>query len=271
MSVTGLKVSVLNINNNEYEIKDAESRNDITLINEAIEGLSTRVQTLESGGVSGTIDLHLSSNYAPSTGTNNALELVSGDSYEHAFGKLEKSLSDTEYVMSRTMIDINTRLETLESGSISGSPITPQDLELSDEYATSTGTGSALNLVSGTTYEEAFSKLEKKINDTNTELGNINIPDLELSDEYATSTGTGSALNLVSGTTYEEAFSKLEKKINDNDLKIPTPTISDNNKVLMVVSGSYQLVLPSILYSGTGAPNNANGNNGDIYIQTSGE
>ena len=181
MSVTGLQVSVLSINNNEYKIKDAESRNDITLINEAIQGLGDRVEALELGGVSGTIDLHLSSNYAPSTGTNNALELVSGDSYEHAFGKLEKSLSDTEYVMSRTMIDINTRLETLESGSISGPSITPQDLELSDEYATSTS--------------------------------------------------SGSALNLVSGTTYEEAFSKLEKKINDNDLKIPTPTISDNNNV----------------------------------------
>ena len=36
----------------------------------------------------------------------------------------------------------------------------------------------------------------------------------------------------------------------------------------MVVNGQWQLVSPSVLYSGNGIPNNANGNNGDLFIQT---
>ena len=39
----------------------------------------------------------------------------------------------------------------------------------------------------------------------------------------------------------------------------------------MVVNGAWTLVSPSILYSGSGAPNNAQGNDGDIYVQTEGE
>ena len=50
---------------------------------------------------------------------------------------------------------------------------------------------------------------------------------------------------------------------------LPTVTSTDNGKILIVVNGQWTLVSPSTLYSGSGAPNNANGNNGDIYIQTS--
>ena len=48
---------------------------------------------------------------------------------------------------------------------------------------------------------------------------------------------------------------------------LPQVSASDNGKILMVVNGQWQLVSPSALYSGSGVPNNANGNNGDIYIQ----
>ena len=49
---------------------------------------------------------------------------------------------------------------------------------------------------------------------------------------------------------------------------LPTVTSADNGKILMVVNGQWQLVSPSVLYSGSGIPNNANGNNGDLYMQT---
>ena len=49
---------------------------------------------------------------------------------------------------------------------------------------------------------------------------------------------------------------------------LPTVTSSDNGKILMVVNGEWQLVSPVTLYSGSGAPNNAQGNNGDIYVQS---
>ena len=49
---------------------------------------------------------------------------------------------------------------------------------------------------------------------------------------------------------------------------LPTVTSADNGKILMVVNVQWQLVSPSVLYSGSGIPNNANGNNGDLYMQT---
>ena len=51
---------------------------------------------------------------------------------------------------------------------------------------------------------------------------------------------------------------------------LPTVTSSDNGKILMVINGQWQLVSPSVLYNGSGVPNNAQGNNGDIYVQTGG-
>ena len=49
---------------------------------------------------------------------------------------------------------------------------------------------------------------------------------------------------------------------------LPPVTSSDNGKVLMVVNGAWELVSPVTLYSGATEPNNAQGNNGDIYVQS---
>ena len=49
---------------------------------------------------------------------------------------------------------------------------------------------------------------------------------------------------------------------------LPQVSASDNGKILMVVNGQWQLVSPSVLYTGQGVPNNAQGNNGDLYLQT---
>ena len=49
---------------------------------------------------------------------------------------------------------------------------------------------------------------------------------------------------------------------------LPSVTSADNGKILMVVNGVWTLVSPTILYSGSGTPNNSQGNNGDIYVQT---
>jgi len=51
-------------------------------------------------------------------------------------------------------------------------------------------------------------------------------------------------------------------------LTLPIVTATDNGKILMVVNGQWQLVSPSVLYSGNGIPNNNYGNNGDLFIQT---
>ena len=49
---------------------------------------------------------------------------------------------------------------------------------------------------------------------------------------------------------------------------LPQVSASDNGKILMVVNGQWQLVSPSVLYTGQGVPNNSQGNNGDLYMQT---
>jgi len=37
----------------------------------------------------------------------------------------------------------------------------------------------------------------------------------------------------------------------------------------MVVNGAWALVTPTSIYSGTSAPDNSTGNDGDLYLQTS--
>lgn len=53
-----------------------------------------------------------------------------------------------------------------------------------------------------------------------------------------------------------------------NESSLPTVTSSDNGKILMVVNGEWALVSPSSIYAGTGTPSSAQGNDGDIYLQT---
>ena len=53
-----------------------------------------------------------------------------------------------------------------------------------------------------------------------------------------------------------------------NQDALPTVTSSDNGKILMVVNGAWALVSPSTIYTGTGTPTSAQGNDGDIYLQT---
>jgi hypothetical protein len=36
----------------------------------------------------------------------------------------------------------------------------------------------------------------------------------------------------------------------------------------MVINGQWALVSPSVLYTGNGVPNDIDGNNGDLYIET---
>lgn len=50
---------------------------------------------------------------------------------------------------------------------------------------------------------------------------------------------------------------------------IPAPTASDNGKILGVVNGQFAWVTPTTIYTGTGTPSSSQGNNGDIYLQTS--
>lgn len=49
---------------------------------------------------------------------------------------------------------------------------------------------------------------------------------------------------------------------------LPSVTSADNGKVLMVVDGAWTLVTLSSIYTGTNTPSSDQGNNGDIFVQT---
>lgn len=50
---------------------------------------------------------------------------------------------------------------------------------------------------------------------------------------------------------------------------VPAFSASDNGKILGVVNGALAWVTPSTIYTGTGTPSSTQGNDGDIYLQTS--
>ena len=49
---------------------------------------------------------------------------------------------------------------------------------------------------------------------------------------------------------------------------LPDVSSGDNNKILMVVNGEWQLVMPVFVYTGTTDPDTILGNNGDLYLQS---
>ena len=86
---------------------------------------------------------------------------------------------------------------------------------------------------------------------------------------------SGHQITLTKGTTFLTSHQSI-KTINGNTMtgsgnvsinELPTVTSSDNGKVLMVVSGTWSMVTPVSIYSGSGAPDNTQGINGDIYLQ----
>jgi len=101
-----------------------------------------------------------------------------------------------------------------------------------------------------------------------------------------TTTGSGNAvtdisvsnhqITLTKGSTFLTSHQDI-KTINNQTITgtgnvtinaLPNVSSSDNGKVLQVVNGVWTLVSPVTLYSGSSAPNNSQGNNGDLYIQT---
>lgn len=54
----------------------------------------------------------------------------------------------------------------------------------------------------------------------------------------------------------------------NNAVALPSVSASDNGKILQVVNGTWTLVTPPTIYTGSGTPDNSLGNNGDIYIQS---
>ena len=54
-----------------------------------------------------------------------------------------------------------------------------------------------------------------------------------------------------------------------SQMHLPAVSASDNGKILRVANGEWALFDPATIYSGSGAPAQSLGNDGDIYLQTS--
>jgi len=85
------------------------------------------------------------------------------------------------------------------------------------------------------------------------------------------SKGTSGVVNLGTVLTSHQTLKTInnESIVGSGNLTIPTlPTVtaSDNGKVLQVVNGTWSLVMPTAIYSGTSAPNSSIGNDGDLYL-----
>ena len=88
-------------------------------------------------------------------------------------------------------------------------------------------------------------------------------------------TVNGHQITLTKGSTFLTSHQSI-KTINGNTMtgsgnvsinELPTVTSSDNGKVLMVVNGAWTATTPVSIYSGSAAPNNSQGINGDLYLQ----
>ena len=74
-------------------------------------------------------------------------------------------------------------------------------------------------------------------------------------------TGTPSS-NIETSRVIDLSQSAIQKLV-------PSYSSADNGKILMVVNGALAWVNPTTIYTGTGTPSSSQGNNGDIYLQTS--
>lgn len=162
----------------------------------------------------------LPSDYQMSSLSNNDLALNPEDFYDVAFSKLEKNINDNEKITAAALNDLNNKIN--ESANqiteINNRFDNLGDLSITENYQLSDLVNEDLDIQSGDKYEQAFGKIEKKIqdnelvtaaalNDLNDRLNNINI---SISESYESPLSEG---GITPNDSYEEAFRKLEDNI----------------------------------------------------------
>ena len=97
---------------------------------------------------------------------------------------------------------------------------------------------------------------------------------LRIGDALITYTSDGLKVSALNGTGAMNLYatggvSALGMSSGGSSSVVPVPTSSDNGKVLTVANGEYVLTAPTTVYSGSSAPSSTQGQNGDVYLQTS--
>ena len=144
---------------------------------------------------------------------------------------------------------------TLSKGTTSGSGNAVTDISVS---------GHQITLTKGKTFLESETQLSKG---TTTGSGNA-VTDISVS---------GHQITLTKGTTFLTSHQSI-KTLNGTALTgtgditltgVPAFSASDNGKILGVVNGQLAWITPTTIYTGTNTPSSSQGNDGDIYLQTS--
>ncbi len=97
---------------------------------------------------------------------------------------------------------------------------------------------------------------------------------LRIGDALITYTSDGLKVSALNGTGAMNLYatggvSALGMSSGGSSSVVPVPTSSDNGKVLTVANGEYVLTAPTTVYSGSSTPSSTQGQNGDVYLQTS--
>ena len=99
------------------------------------------------------------------------------------------------------------------------------------------------------------------------DISNSNVVSIQIDSTNANglaTTSNGLKLGLASGSSAGAMSSSDFTKLSG----IPSISSANNGQILQVVNGAWTLVSPVTVYTGSNAPNNNNGNNGDIYLQS---
>lgn len=208
------------------------------------------------------------------------------DAVDTQLEEINNYILEVEEVAANALTDLDTRVNELEETEI------PTTLaSLSDD-----STHRLVTDAEKTTWNGKYSIPSGGIPDTDlsnavqTSLGKADTAiqqETETPLSKGTTTGAGNAVTDISVSGHEITLTKGStfltehqsiKTINTQTLvgsgditlaTLPTVTAADNGKILMVVDGAWALVSPSTIYTGSGTPSDSQGNNGDIYLQTS--
>lgn len=188
----------------------------------------------------GSIDL---SDYSTTADTRNVVneavtELASElqDYVESAVTQIEESVEEDEEVIARSIGKLNDKIEIDER--VTAFALNELNSRFEDYY-TSAQTDSAITLV----IENETARTE----------------------ECYSKTGHTHSNYVTSGDVQTQITSAITEI---SQYCLPQVSSTDNGKILQVVNGVWTLVVPNTIYSGSGTPDDQDGNNGDIYIQT---
>lgn len=131
---------------------------------------------------------------------------------------------------------------------------------------------------SGSAYKTLQSDFDATVHKTGVETisGNKTFLGIQTFDDCNVHLDSGSDLGNLTYTDFSWLYTSngsggyktLQSELNAIR-QLPAVTSSDNGKILQVSNGAWTLVTPVSIYNGSASPDNNQGNNGDLYIQTS--